>query len=278
MTALTGPAESASGAYTATFQALAAELDALNALRERLVKASRDTTQASKKLIFALHRAPPAGTPAHDLALAAAQTEASRVRALIAVRIAGEIDGDDCYARLQRAFSPGLQEYVEAALLLGYMDRGVLVPREELEHELRAACAAANVGYSMPIDSSDYVLGAADLTGELMRLAVGAAANGDVDTPFRIRAFLDPLLGCFEGLLVRGRGPLMRDLPGKIAVFRQSLAKVERTCFDITMRRAEFGDGIASASSNVRTLSGAFLRQGAELEADDVPQAKRQRG
>jgi predicted translin family RNA/ssDNA-binding protein len=274
MTALTSPAANLSGAYTAAFQALAEELDALNALRERLVKASRDTTQASKKLIFALHRAPRPGTPGHDFALTAARSDAARIRELIAVRIAGEIDGEDCYARLQRAFSPGLQEYVEGALLLGYMDGGSLVPREELERELQNACEASNIGFSMPLDPGDYVLGVADLTGELMRLAVGAAANGDVETPFRVRAFLEPLLGCFEGLLTQRRGPLMRDLPGKVAVFRQSLAKVERTCFDITMRRAEFGDG---AARHTETDSGAVLRLGAPPESEDMQQCKRQK-
>jgi predicted translin family RNA/ssDNA-binding protein len=274
MTAQTSPVTNVAGAYTAAFQALADELDTLNALRERLVKASRDTTQASKKLIFALHRAPRPGTPGHDFALAAARADAARIRELIAVRIAGEIDGEDSYARLQRAFSPGLQEYVEGALLLGYMDGGSLVPREELERELQGACAASNVGFSIPLDPGDYVLGAADLTGELMRLAVGAAANGDVETPFRVRAFLEPLLGCFEGLLTQRRGPLMRDLPGKVAVFRQSLAKVERTCFDITMRRAEFGDG---AARGMQADSGAVLRQGAPPESEDMQQSKRQK-
>jgi hypothetical protein len=49
-------ASSASGSIGDSFTFYAKQLDDINERRERLVKASRDVTIASKKVIFAVHR------------------------------------------------------------------------------------------------------------------------------------------------------------------------------------------------------------------------------
>lgn len=49
-------ASSDAGGIGDTFRTYAKQLDAVNERRERLVKASRDVTIASKKVIFAVHR------------------------------------------------------------------------------------------------------------------------------------------------------------------------------------------------------------------------------
>jgi predicted translin family RNA/ssDNA-binding protein len=46
----------ASGLIGDSFTSYAKQLDDINERRERLVKASRDVTIASKKVIFAVHR------------------------------------------------------------------------------------------------------------------------------------------------------------------------------------------------------------------------------
>jgi predicted translin family RNA/ssDNA-binding protein len=250
------------GAYMEAFKEAAAELDAFNERRERVVKASRDTTYRSKKVIFALHRASPATL---DADVASARAELSAVRTIIANRIARELCDDD-YPRLHRAFSPGIQEYVEAALFLGYTAGSGLVSREQLEAELQASCVDAAVPFAMHLDPSDYVLGVADLTGELMRLAVGSSAKGDTVTPFRVRDFLTPLLACFEAMRPTG-GTLARDFSGKLSVFRQSLTKCEAVCFNISIREAEFGPNgpaefaAATAASDVRSQPPPAKRQ-----------------
>jgi predicted translin family RNA/ssDNA-binding protein len=254
----------------AAFKEAAAELDAFNERRERVVKASRDTTYRSKKVIYGLHRATSATA---EVSVAAARAELAAIRALVADRIARELD-DDNYSRLHRAFSPGLQEYVEASLFLGYTNGLGLVSREMLEEELKASCVDAAVPFAMRLDPTDYVLGVADLTGELMRLAVGSAARGDMVSPFRIRDFLTPLLACFEAMRPAD-GPLARDLSGKISVFRQSLAKCEAVCFNISIRRAEFGpEGDAGFAVAAAAAGGD---RGVTNDHGQPPPAKRQR-
>lgn len=49
-------AGSSTSAYTALFDTFRAELDEHHDRRERIIKASRDITAASKKIIFTLHR------------------------------------------------------------------------------------------------------------------------------------------------------------------------------------------------------------------------------
>ena len=68
----------------------------------------------------------------------------------------------------------------------------------------------------MHIDLVDYILGLAHFTAELMRMAIGSAANGDTATPFEIRILLN-----------------------KCRVAKNNLEKVERTYYDITIRWVE---------------------------------------
>lgn len=140
--------------------------------------------------------------------------------------------------RYARAFSPGVQEYVEASLLLHYLEHGVLLSREALEARLNAACATVGAP-PLALDPADYVLGAADLGGELMRVAVTAAGRGALVEATQIRDFLL----AFHALLATPRSStryVAAEVDGKARVLRTSIAKVERACFDLCVRRAEF--------------------------------------
>lgn len=44
--------------------------------------------------------------------------------------------------------------------------------------------------WSLKVTPVDYLLGVADLTGELMRLCISSVGNGDIDTPFELSQFL----------------------------------------------------------------------------------------
>lgn len=247
-----------SGVYVDTFAELAKALDSTNEKRERLVRASRDATYKSKKLIFELHRITP---ETRDGVVERAREDAEKVRELIAGRIASELD-DELFRKFHKSFSPGMQEYIEAVLFLGYCEKDALVAREAIEESLRSACRANGVAFAMRVPAEDYLLGVADLTGELMRLAIGCAANGDLETALRVRKFLQQLFPRFEATRI-GSGPVSRDWYGKVGVFRQSLEKVEKACFELKMRRAEFG-GDSDAADNNHTIA-----------ADDTYGAKR---
>jgi predicted translin family RNA/ssDNA-binding protein len=241
---------SSDGRYNAAFKDIAGELDSFNELRERIVKASRDTTYKSKKSIFGLHRIKDSN---RGQTLKQGDADLAEVRALIATRIASELSAD-LYPQLHRSFSPGMQEYIEAAVFHAYLRDGTLVSRDVLSKELAAACVEADgVGFEMFVEAGDYMLGVADATGELMRLAVGAAGRGDATVCFDVRTFLSSLVSAFEG--VRLQGHAGREMNFKMNVMRQSSEKVEATCFNVVMRRAEFGEDVAPAEAAVEAAT-----------------------
>lgn len=83
--------------------------------------------------------------------------------------------------------------------------------------------------------------GAADLAGELNRVIVSAAGRGDLLAAKDVRNFLlttEPLLYAVPFHL--GNHRLSNDLDGKRRTLSTSITKAEKTCFDLTVRRAEF--------------------------------------
>lgn len=167
-----------------------------------------------------------------------ANESASKIRETIATRIASELDNDQ-YNIYHRAFSPGLQEYIEAVLFLGYLEHGRLLSLEELDIGLVEACVAHDIKYQMPLSPTDILLGVADFTGELMRLSIDSIASGDRETPFKTLAFMQGLCTWMRNF----NGPLPkrmhREWARKLKVMQQSLRKVEKSCYGLSVRAAE---------------------------------------
>lgn len=159
------------------------------------------------------------------------------IRKTVASRIANELDSD-AHVRFRRAFSPGIQEYIEARTFLSFISSRTLLTPKDIEAEFGAACRAEDHGLNVPLEPSDYVLGVADLTGELMRCAVAAAGRSDGPALHKIWEFLKGVeegLKCFE----KGRNAIGRDFPMKMKVLKTSVDKVEKSRYDIAVRRAE---------------------------------------
>lgn len=115
------------------FAAYARDLDAHNDTRERLVKASRDVTILSKKIIFLLHRL--VQDSAAD-ALPAARDKLRDVQALFAA-MRPDLAGDSFW-RYHRSVSPGLQEYIEALSFAHYLQFSTLISYEDVQASLTA--------------------------------------------------------------------------------------------------------------------------------------------
>ena len=81
----------------------------------------------------------------------------------------------------------------------------------------------------------EYVLGIADLTGELMRLAIGSVGAGDLELPFKLCSFMRSIHDAFVTL-----GNICRELPRKLTVLKQSMQKVETACYTVQVRGSEF--------------------------------------
>nr|KJB30506.1 hypothetical protein B456_005G147500 [Gossypium raimondii] len=164
------------------FSSYADHLNALNEKRERIVKASRDVTMNSKKVIFQVHRISKAN---REEVLEKAEKDLAAVRDQHISRLVKELQGTDFW-KLRRAYSPGL----------------------------------------------------ADLTGELMRLAIGRISDGEVEYSERICQFVRDIYRELT-LLV----PLMddgSDMKTKMDTMLQSVVKIENACFSVRVRGSEY--------------------------------------
>ncbi|KAF4622887.1 hypothetical protein D9613_001650 [Agrocybe pediades] len=220
-----------------SFQAFREELDENNDRRERLIKASRDITNLSKKAIFLLHRVFQTETNASvdDKATAkrAAQQGYEKLREIqdLYAKIQPELQGDR-YWRYERQVSPGLQEYIEALSFAHYLDHGSLITYEEVQ---RTLTGADGVQY-FPLSVSDYLLGLSDLTGELMRFAISSiSSRGGKNKAREVCAFVRGCKSDFERMT-----PYVRELRKKQSVTTNSLEKIEDAVYTIVVRSSEY--------------------------------------
>ncbi|CAG8457777.1 24797_t:CDS:2 [Gigaspora rosea] len=214
------------------FESFRDSLDQHYDRRERIVKASRDITALSKKLIGLAHRV--TQKPLKSI-LQEANEKKDEISQLFK-EISLELQGINYY-RYHKNISPSIQEYIEAISFLEYLQNDRLITKEEVENKFK--------------DETDYVLGLADLTGELMRYAINSVGKGDHDRVIKVCQFLrDMKTGTlvlqmfffhppftvsltftqyikkkkdYDILKVHPKSPLGR----KVDTIRQSLSKVE---------------------------------------------------
>ncbi|VFQ95295.1 unnamed protein product [Cuscuta campestris] len=207
-------------------------LNGLNDKRERVVKASRDITMNSKKVIFQVHRM---SLNNKDEVLEKADKDLNAVTAQYLSRLVKELQGTDFW-KLRRAYSPGVQEYVEAATLCHFCKTGTLIGLDELNANLIPLSAPSTE--PLQINILDYILGLADLTGELMRLAIGRVSDGELEFAHKICSFVCEIHR--ELTLV---APLMEDhfdMKTKMDTMLQSVMKIENACYSVHVRGSEF--------------------------------------
>ncbi|KAG8444311.1 hypothetical protein GDO86_009480 [Hymenochirus boettgeri] len=235
------------------------ELDARHDKYERLVKLGRDITIESKRTIFLLHRVTSENNM--DEVLAEAESKLSAVRQKIK-QVAQELVGEDMY-QFHRAFTPGLQEYVEAVTFQHFITSRMLFSISEINKQLLfedlqmppTTEKAHTLG--IQVTPVDYLLGVADLTGELMRLCISSVGNGDMDTPFELSQFLRNI---FDGFSYIGNtGPY--EISRKLFALKQSLSKVENACYTLKVRGSEIPKHM---------LADLFSAKSEIIEHDDV--------
>ncbi|XP_035029136.1 translin-associated protein X [Hippoglossus stenolepis] len=224
----------------AAFKVFQQELDTKHDKYERLVKISRDVTIDSKRSIFLLHRV--TSVPDAEEVLKEAEVKLDGVRQKIG-QIAEELRGEDIY-QFHRAFTPGIQEYVEAVSFLHYIRHRSLISLEEINAKLvfmkeeKGGAETQPLGaqvLTFQVTPSDYLLGVADLTGELMRMCISSVGNGDIDTPFQLSQFLRQIHDGFS--YIGNTGPY--EVSKKLHTLRQSLGKVEDACYALRVRGSE---------------------------------------
>ncbi|KAA0718313.1 X Translin-associated factor [Triplophysa tibetana] len=246
------------------FKVFQRELDTKHDKHERLVKISRDVTIESKRTIFLLHRV--TSVPDFENILNDADVKLDGVRQKIG-QIAEELRGEDLH-QFHRAFTPGIQEYVEAVSFHHFIRHRKLISLEEINARLvfmkedqttkgggEDVCAGPCV-LTFQVTPTDYLLGVADLTGELMRMCISSVGNGDMDTPFELSGFLREIHDGFS--YIGNTGPY--EVSKKLHTLRQSLGKVEDACYALRVRGSEIPKHM---------LADVFTSRAAHLETDD---------
>lgn len=232
---------------------------------ERIVKISRDITIESKRIIFALHRIQ--GDEDKPVVMDEAEQRFGNVNKNLWRRLALELRGRDAFQYL-RGYTAGLQEYIEALSFYHFLKHKTLIDwktvqeqltfefvphrqeTQDLEDSLECVKIEDDVkegegdvkmeGEKVPmlvlVPETDYVLGLADLTGELMRNAINSVAAGDVDVCFSLLTFLQQIDDGFNRL---DKTQTPNQVNRKLTVLKQSLRKVEMACYNINVRGSE---------------------------------------
>ncbi|GAO49287.1 hypothetical protein G7K_3439-t1 [Saitoella complicata NRRL Y-17804] len=217
-----------------TFEAFRDQLDSHNERRERIIKISRDVTALAKKMIFSLHRLPPPSGTSSQVIPSGIQKDLdkrnSEIHELLR-KAAVDLEGPNAY-KYQKQLSGALQEYLEALTFQHYLETSTLLTYP-------AACALLSpLGITLP--ESDFLLGWADTTGELMRRAI-SLLPAHPDSAREILVVLRGLWEGFECLNVDTEGVrgTWGEIGKKMGVMRGSVQKVEDALYSVCVRGSE---------------------------------------
>jgi len=181
----------------------------------------------SKKLIFLAHRV---NQKSLKSLLEEAETKKKEIHELFQ-KVSCELEGINYY-RYHRCISPAIQEYIEAISFLEYLEHNRLISKSNVELNFKDQSGKQYLQVSV----EDYILGIADLTGELMRYAINCVGKGDHNRALQVCQFLRSLKSDYDLLKVSGNSPLARKLEG----MKTNLAKVEDACYALTIRGSEY--------------------------------------
>ncbi|PSN41342.1 Translin-associated protein X [Blattella germanica] len=85
------------------------------------------------------------------------------------------------------------------------------------------------------VSPMDYILGVADLTGELMRKCINSLGSGNIEGCFQTCNFVRDIYSGFLSVSCTG----YKEISRKIITLRQSLSKMENACYTIHVRGSE---------------------------------------
>lgn len=242
---------------TEEFSRFRTELDAKHDKYETIVKISRDITMESKRTIFLLHRVDILNTDpqSRESILKEAELKVSSLYKKWS-NLASELKNADPRMYL-RAYSPGLQEYIEAMALLYYLRseancdissiRQCLISLTAIKERLLFSCENSSDKMAVSVPPVEFLLGIADTTGEIMRLCINAAAKATTPSSknqvFKLCAFIRVLYEMFTTFQSIVTDPYARkNLHAKLDVMKSSLQKVEECSYQLGIRDSELLD------------------------------------
>ncbi|RFU78724.1 translin-associated x [Trichoderma arundinaceum] len=214
------------GRFHSMFENFRDELDEHYDRRERIIKASRDVTAQSKKIIFTLQRVKQLNKDFPKGIQQDVDTRLSEISKLLSA-ITADVQSINRY---RYGFSLRcLEELVEALSFAHYLRHQTLITMEETQ---------AAVPADIMLTPHDYMFGLFDLFGELMRFAtVTTAQSGELVGDYE-RNILGDIqeLGCAFEMLPQIP---TKDFRSKMDVMRQSINKVEKLGYGLVVRGSE---------------------------------------
>ena len=219
------------------FQQYQTELDGSHDKRERLVKLSRDVTIQSKRIIFLLHRA--VSSNDKNSILSEADSKFQEVAKLLH-KIAQELVNEDP-ARYKSAYSIGIQEYIEALSFYYYWKEGMLLSYPLAQSYMTFHHDDVTKEHTVLfLNPFDYLLGLADLTGELMRVCINSVGKGLWSVPSIVVKFIREV---YASLVALDHFSLSKELLTKLDMILSNLLKTEQTWYALKVRDSDIPKG-----------------------------------
>lgn len=172
-------------------------------------------------------------------------------------QIARELVNLDQYL-YARAYSAGLQEFIEAFTYHQFLSGTPISGWEDIQakftyetekvqkptYDTAMEVEAGDSEKAVEIEKShcfiqpvEYILGLADLTGEVMRNCINSLGSGNTDSCFDTNKFLQKVLSLYMSINpVPNRN---KDLSQKIYTLKQSTLKTENVCYNLIVRGTE---------------------------------------
>ncbi len=182
------------------FNKLETKFKEYDSLRELLIKKSRDVLKLSKQLIYAVHR------DELDSATELLQEIEEQRKELNVIAI------KQPKLVFEGSYKVAIQEYAEAVLYYNFVKTGELVAIEGISHE-------------------HFILGLADLPGELVRKAVFLAGKGEVEKVSKIRDAVDMIYGKLLTFDFRDN-----EIRRKVDAVKYDLRKLEDLVLDLKLK------------------------------------------
>jgi len=207
------------------FAQLAKLLDARHDKHEAIFKQSRDITVDSKRLIFAIHRLfDQKDRTAGFQKIHNGLNDIGKLWTKMG-KLFEDVSDPNLFLR---AFSPGLQEFIEALCFLSVLESSYLPSCDEILQK-------TSFPHLKEILFAEILLGIADITGEIMRFVTNMASKGNNDFHLPARDFLQKMY--LEYLRVPSE--VSRELNRKIHAHKGSMIKVEFLCYTSMVQSKE---------------------------------------
>ncbi len=178
------------------FAKIRAELKKFEEKREALIQSSRQIIILSKHIIYALHRGD----------MKKAESLSKKIKSNVK-----KLPSEGYGTGMKHV---ALQEYVEAMTLLGFVKSKKVPSRKSLN-----------------VPTEAYLGGLADLTGELVRMAVNKAIKKKDKDVIKIKGLVEDIYGEFLQLNLRNS-----ELRKKSDQIKWNLQKLENMAYDISKK------------------------------------------